>query len=76
VLIVENGNIDVSGHHGDATAMYYEVKDLSNAFERAVNYSMSRRDTLVLLTADHETGGIFIFPIFSRQFDFFFLLFI
>jgi alkaline phosphatase len=59
VLFLENENIDTAGHHNDAAAL---IRDLW-AFDEAVQVALDfqRRapaDTLVIVTGDHETGGL------------------
>ncbi len=58
-LMVEGGKIDGGGHANDALASYSEVMDLSDAIEVALDfYGKYPDETLIVLTADHETGGL------------------
>ena len=38
------------------------MQDLDSAVEWALEYAMEKKDTLVVVTADHETGGLLIEP--------------
>ena len=39
-----------------------EMGDLDSAVEWALEYAKTNQDTLVVVTADHETGGLLIEP--------------
>lgn len=56
-LMVEGGLIDYAGHDNDAGTMLQETLDFDRAIQVVVNYVNSHPDTLLLVTADHETGG-------------------
>jgi alkaline phosphatase len=59
LLVVEGGRIDHAGHDNWARTMVDEIL----AFDEAVGLALDRLDpgtTLVLVTADHETGGLAI----------------
>lgn len=56
-LVVEGGLIDYAGHENDAGAMLAEILDFDAAVGAAFDFAAAREDTLVLVTADHGTGG-------------------
>jgi alkaline phosphatase len=56
-LMVEGGQIDWGGHNNDAGVMLQELLQLDDAVRVVLNWARERDDTLVLLTADHETGS-------------------
>ena len=56
-LVVEGGRIDYAGHDNDAGAMLAEILDFDEAIGVAFDFARGRDDTLVLVTADHGTGG-------------------
>ena len=58
VLMVEGSLIDSMGHANDATAQQKEMESFMQAVEVAVEYARKHPDTLVVVTADHETGGL------------------
>ena len=58
-LMVEGGKIDWSCHSNDAAAVFAEVQDFDNAIKVAYEfYEQHPDETLIVITADHETGGI------------------
>ncbi len=59
-LMVEGSQID-SGAHGNNTNMVIaETIDFSKAVEKAFDFADKNPGTLVVVTADHETGGMTI----------------
>lgn len=57
-LMVEAGRIDHACHANLIRECIHEVIDLSDAVQAGYDWASSRRDTLILVTADHETGGL------------------
>ena len=60
VLMVEGSLIDGMGHGNNAEGQKSEMRDFMEAIEVAVAYAREHSDTLVVVTADHETGGLAI----------------
>ena len=58
VLMVEGSLIDGMGHGNNAEAMQKEMRGFMAAVECAVEYAANNAGTLVVVTADHETGGL------------------
>ncbi len=56
-LMVEGSQIDWAGHDNQADWMAQEVLDLDNAVGAALDFAERDGNTLVIVTADHETGG-------------------
>jgi len=56
-LMVEGGQIDWAGHNNDAGTLLQEMLRFDRAVHTVLQWAKTRQDTLVLLTADHETGG-------------------
>jgi len=56
-LMVEGSQIDWSGHANDAEYMLKETIDFDHAVGVALDFAERNGDTLVIVTADHETGG-------------------
>lgn len=57
-MMVEGGKIDWACHANDAATALNEVIDFSNAVSQAVDfYNAHPNETLIIVTADHETGG-------------------
>ena len=58
-MMVEGGKIDWLCHANDAGAMVREVLDFSAAVDEAVKFYHQHPDeTLIVVTSDHETGGL------------------
>ena len=58
-LAAEGGRIDHASHYHDAGDMFAEVLDMDAAVREAVAfYEAHPHETLILVTADHETGGL------------------
>lgn len=58
-LMVEGGKIDWACHSNDAATVFQEVIDFDNAIKVAYDfYAQHPDETLIVITADHETGGI------------------
>lgn len=58
-LMVEGGKIDWACHGNDAATVFNEVKDMDDAIKVAYEfYKKHPKETLIVVTADHETGGI------------------
>lgn len=58
VIMVEGSLIDGMGHGNDAQGMQAEMVSFMAAIEVAVEYAERNEGTLVVVTADHETGGM------------------
>ena len=56
-LMVEGSQIDWGGHANDANYIITEMQDFDKALGAILDYAEKDRNTLVLVTADHETGG-------------------
>lgn len=56
-LMVEGGQIDWAGHNNDAATMLHELIKFDEAVKAVHEWVKDRNDTLVLITADHETGS-------------------
>jgi alkaline phosphatase len=60
-FMVEGGLIDWASHDNLSNELYGEVKEFSEAIEVALKfYEQHPKETLIIVTADHETGGVFI----------------
>lgn len=58
-MMIEGGKIDYAGHANDAAANLREVLDLDLAVRVALAFAAQHPDeTLVIVTGDHETGGM------------------
>jgi alkaline phosphatase len=58
VLMVESEELDTSSHGHDYERMVAGIRSLHEVTELALEFARRDRHTLVLFTADHETGGL------------------
>lgn len=57
--MIEGGKIDWACHSNDAATVFEEVIDFDNAIKVAFDFYRQHPDeTLIVVTADHETGGL------------------
>ncbi|MBI9035678.1 MAG: alkaline phosphatase, partial [Bacteroidales bacterium] len=58
-MMVEGGKIDWACHSNDAATVIHEVLEFDNAIGQALEfYKKHPNETLIVVTADHETGGL------------------
>ncbi len=57
-MMVEGGRIDWAGHANDAATNLREVLALDDAVKVALEFQKTHPDLLVVVTGDHETGGM------------------
>lgn len=58
-MMVEGGRIDYFCHYNDAASFVGELLDFDKAVQSALAfYALHPEETLVLVTADHETGDV------------------
>lgn len=56
-LMVEGSQIDWGGHNNDAEYLIEELLDFDKTIGVALDFAAQNGETLVIVTADHETGG-------------------
>lgn len=59
-LLIEGSQIDWAAHANDGSWMIKEMLDFDRTIGLMLNFARRRGDTLVIVTADHETGGVSI----------------
>ena len=57
-LMVEGSEIDGGGHSNDMAQTVEEMLDFDRAVGKALEFAAKDGKTLVVVTADHETGGL------------------
>lgn len=58
-MLVEGAKIDLANHENDAATMIGETKAFSESVNVAIEfYNEHPEDTLIIVTADHESGGL------------------
>lgn len=60
VLLVEGSLIDWAGHNNDIVSAMGEMQEFSASIEVVEQFARQQKDTLVVITADHNTGGLSI----------------
>ncbi len=56
-LMIEAGMIDWAAHYNDTGLMLHEMLRLNETVEYVLDWAENRDDTLIIVTADHTTGG-------------------
>jgi alkaline phosphatase len=59
-LMVEGSQIDWAGHDNNTAYLVSEMIDFDAAIGKALNFARKNPETLVIVTADHETGAMAI----------------
>jgi len=57
-LLIEGSQIDWGGHANDMEYMLSEFKEFDKTIETVFDFAKKDGNTLVIVTADHETGGL------------------
>ena len=57
-LMAEGSHIDHGGHNNDICYMLEELIAFDDAVQAVLEWAKDRDDTVVIVTADHETGGL------------------
>ncbi len=57
-IMIEGGRIDHAGHANDLPTLVQEALDFDAAFKVAIDFAKKNGNTSVVVTADHETGGL------------------
>ncbi len=57
-IILEAAYVDKKSHDGDLAGMKQALRDFDAAVAHAVRFAKERGDVTVVVTADHETGGL------------------
>jgi len=56
-LMIEAGQIDWASHRNDTGWLLHEMLRLNETLHHVLDWAAQRQDTLIIVTADHETGG-------------------
>ena len=59
-IMAEGSKIDWASHDNDYEYYLKEMQEFEKTVEKALNFAQENNDTLVIVTADHETGGLLI----------------
>jgi alkaline phosphatase len=61
-LMIEGSQIDWGGHARDYAYVFTEMEDFDETVGAVLDYAEKDGNTLVIVTADHETGGLSLSP--------------
>ncbi len=61
-IMIEGSQIDWSGHANQGIPLLAEIADFDKAINKVLEFAKKDGETLVIVTADHETGGFSILP--------------
>jgi len=61
-LMIEGSQIDWGGHDNDAEYLISELIDFDKSIGLALDFALENGETLIIVTADHETGGFTLGP--------------
>lgn len=57
-LMVEGSQIDWGGHAGSTIYIVEDMLDFDRTVGKALEFASKNKETLIIVTADHETGGL------------------
>lgn len=57
LLQIEGGKVDHGGHTNDLASLLYDQMAFEEAVKVAVEFALKDKETLVVITTDHATGG-------------------
>jgi alkaline phosphatase len=59
-LMVEGSQLDWAGHNNHTGYLVRETLDFDRAVGKALEFAANNKETLVIVTSDHETGGFMV----------------
>jgi alkaline phosphatase len=59
-LMIEGSQIDWAGHANEGGNVLLEMADFNRSIENVLEFVNKNKETLLIVTADHETGGLAI----------------
>jgi alkaline phosphatase len=62
VLFIEEENTDTFGHGNDAATTMHALSSFEASMQKVLDFQKENPDTLVVMVADHETGGMTVQP--------------
>ena len=71
-LMIEGSQIDFAAHNCDSTYLVNELHDFDNTINKVLDFAEKDGNTLVIVTADHETGGLTMIDTNGRYTETFF----
>lgn len=58
IMMIEGSQIDWEAHGNNSNGIIAEIDDFDKAIGVVLEFASKNSDTLVIVTADHETGGV------------------
>lgn len=58
IMMIEGSQLDDYGHSNELDLLMQEVLDFDHTVGRVLQWAEKNEETLVIVTADHETGGL------------------
>jgi alkaline phosphatase len=68
-MMVEGSQVDWGGHANDGKYLVSELIDFDDAIGKALDFAEKDGNTLVVVTADHETGGFTLASTLKKRED-------
>ncbi len=68
-MMIEGSQIDWGGHANDGEYLVSELIDFDDAIGKALDFAEQDGNTLVIVTADHETGGFTLASTIKKRED-------
>ena len=65
--MVEGSQIDWAGHANDRSWLRAEMEDFDKTVRKALEFAASNGETLVIVTGDHECGGLSLIDGFGKK---------
>ncbi|SDB74692.1 alkaline phosphatase [Belnapia rosea] len=62
VLFLEEENTDTFGHSNDAATTMHALSSFEASMQKVLEFQEANPDTLVVMVADHDTGGMTVQP--------------
>ncbi|HQD40800.1 MAG TPA: alkaline phosphatase, partial [Bacillota bacterium] len=59
-VMIEGSHIDWACHENDPASTLYEIAAFDEAVAEALEFLAENPDTLIVVCADHETGGLIL----------------
>lgn len=67
-LVIEGSQIDWGGHANDAQYILDELLEFNKSIGQVLDFAERDGETLVVITADHETGGFSLAPPSNKEY--------
>jgi len=62
ILVINNPQIEIAGYAAKTDKLITELQALNQAVGAALEFAKKDKETMILVTGDHETGGLAINP--------------